>query len=56
MKKRYAVYSRFIWNSERRLVSRHYFRWMAVLWAAQLRNWWTGFWFEVVAEEEGGAA
>lgn len=49
MKCRYSVYSIFILDDDRRLITRHWWRWTATLWACDLARLWKGLYcFEVV--------
>ncbi|MEX0180043.1 MULTISPECIES: hypothetical protein [unclassified Stenotrophomonas] len=55
MKKRYSVYSVFLHDGDRRLISRHWWRWMATLWACECARQWRAYAFEVVDERAGHA-
>ncbi|OBU55101.1 hypothetical protein [Stenotrophomonas maltophilia] len=55
MKKRYSVYSIFLLDGDRRLISRHWWRWTAILWACECARHWNVYSFEVVDERAGAA-
>ncbi|HFF3032681.1 TPA: hypothetical protein ACGCGJ_001195 [Stenotrophomonas maltophilia] len=55
MKKRYSVYSVFLLDGDRRLISRHWWRWTATLWACECARHWLAYAFEVVDECAGAA-
>ncbi|AVH90001.1 hypothetical protein AL480_03805 [Stenotrophomonas maltophilia] len=56
MRRRYSVYSIFILDGDRRLITRHWWRWTATLWACDLARIWKGIYvFDVVEDSDSSS-